>query len=351
MSPLWTFSTGLAVEALAHPVDHRKRSGRYDRRHVGGNSPLVHGNIVAARRLHSVWVSLVLLVACDGPAVAQRDYFISPRGTQIFSLSVQGVNGNQSFNGYQFIQGSSTHSLVSVVQYSRAVALGKRRAGLLTVLPGGSVWGSLNTMIGPLKQSNAGLGDFQFGGTLALAGPPVMNKEEYVEWKPGFAATAVMNVTAPTGQYASSQLFNLGSNRWIFTPSVVMVRYIGKSLIDPHLMTLELKPGVAFFTANHDSSGGGTTNQNPLFAIEGHVTKGLRKGLWASFDGYYKYGGSTQKDDGNPSKVTNAGRLGVALSYALPASWNIKAVYISNYFTSRDNSIERSLKLVFQRTF
>jgi hypothetical protein len=285
-------------------------------------------------------------------AHAQRDYFISPKGTQSVSASYLIGWGNVTFDGYNYIKGASIDQNIAIAQYSRAVALGNHRAGLVVVQPAGKVTGSFLSTSGPLRQSGSGLGDIQFGGTYALAGPPPMTPAEYVQWKPGFAATFAMMVSAPTGDYDSAQAINLGGNRWTFAPAVAFVRYIGDSLIDPHLMTLELKPGLTFFTDNNDLNGGGSAEQKVLYSIEGHITKGFGGGFWGSFGGYYTGGGAVTKNGGKPGDAQNAFRLGVALNYSFSSKVAGKAIYVSNAWTTNPRELkERSVRVILQCSF
>jgi hypothetical protein len=297
-------------------------------------------------------VVLTCLLGWTADAAAQRDYFISPRGTQSITVSGQLVGGNQSFDGYQHLRGSRTDQNVAVFQYSRAIALGDHRAGVLAVQPMGKVDGSVELSTGALGQSSSGMGDLQVGATYAIAGPPPMTREEYVQWRPGFAATIVMMMSAPTGDYEAAKLLNMGGNRWTFSPSVAMVQYVGKSLVDPDLVTLELKPGFTFFAPNDEPYGGGKTRQEPLFTLEAHATKGFAPGVWGSFGVYFKYGGRVHQADGTIGDPQNAYRLGAALSYALTPTLNAKLVYISNAWTStNENAVERSLRAAFAYTF
>ena len=59
---------------------------------------------------------------------------------------------------------------------------------------------------------------------------------------------------------------NIGTNLWSFKPE------LGSSKA-PGPLTLELLPGVTFFTDNNGYFGGSHLVQDPLFAVQGHLVE------------------------------------------------------------------------------
>ncbi len=71
-------------------------------------------------------------------------------------------------------------------------------------------------------------------------------------------------VKGPTGQYDSSKLINIGTNRWSFKPEIGVVHVIGHWAIDVYV-------GGWFFTDNTDFIGGMTREQDPILSTQFHV--------------------------------------------------------------------------------
>src|SRR5262245_7051845 len=77
-----------------------------------------------------------------------------------------------------------------------------------------------------------------------------------------------LRVTAPLGQYDSTKLLNVGTNRSSFKPEIGVSKAWG-SLI------LELIPAITFFTTNNDFLGGNSLAQAPIYSVEGHLIYGI----------------------------------------------------------------------------
>jgi len=65
-------------------------------------------------------------------------------------------------------------------------------------------------------------------------------------------------VRLPLGQYDDNKLMNLGTNRWMFEPSLGAAVHWRKWVFETHLSGW-------FFTKNNAFFNGNTLSQNPLF--------------------------------------------------------------------------------------
>ncbi|MEF8766331.1 transporter [Candidatus Accumulibacter contiguus] len=75
----------------------------------------------------------------------------------------------------------------------------------------------------------------------------------------------------PSGQYDSSRIVNIGTNRWFFKPEVGISQALGS-------WTLEAQAAVTFFTDNKDFVRGNTRSQDPIYSLQGHAIYGFRSG-------------------------------------------------------------------------
>ena len=69
----------------------------------------------------------------------------------------------------------------------------------------------------------------------------------------------------PLGQYDSTKLINLGTNRWSFKPELGLSQRLGQWVV-------EAMAGVWFFTDNTNFFGGRTREQDPIVATQVHLT-------------------------------------------------------------------------------
>ena len=120
-------------------------------------------------------------------------------------------------------------------------------------------------------------------------------------------------MSAPVGQYDSSKLVNIGTNRWSIKPDIGISKAFGP-------LTLELSAGVTFFTKNDDYFGGKTLEQDPVYSTQTHVTYDFGRGVWGALDGTYYYGGRTTVNGVRGDDVQKNSRVGATL--ALPVNRN-----------------------------
>ena len=93
-------------------------------------------------------------------------------------------------------------------------------------------------------------------------GAPALTAAEFKNYRQDFILGASLRVIAPLGQYDADKLVNIGTNRWSFKPEIGFSKAFGP-------WTVELTPGVTFYTDNGDFFGGKTREVAPLFAAAG----------------------------------------------------------------------------------
>jgi hypothetical protein len=83
-------------------------------------------------------------------------------------------------------------------------------------------------------------------------------------------------------------------------------------------VTLELAAGVTFYTPNNDFLGGQEKQQDPIYALQGHLVYAFPYGIWAALDGTFYRGGRTTIDGVRGDDLQENSRFGVTL--ALPVN-------------------------------
>ena len=133
--------------------------------------------------------------------------------------------------------------------------------------------------------------------------------------------SASLQVSAPLGQYDSSKLLNIGTNRWSIKPEVGVSKALGP-------LTLELDAGVTFYTNNDDFLSGMTLEQDPIYAVQVHLIYNFGAGVWGALDATDYTGGRTTVDGVKGDNLQENTRLG--LTVALPVNrYNSIKLYAS----------------------
>jgi hypothetical protein len=149
-------------------------------------------------------------------------------------------------------------------------------------------------------------------------------------------------VIVPLGQYDSTKLINLGTNRWSFRPEVAVSQRLRRWF-------LEVAGGAWLFTTNDNFFGGQTLEQNPFYYIKGDIIYNFRfrRGLWLSFNAGWGNGGEATVEGVFKANLRRNTRLGSTLNIPLTPRNSLKVVYMSG-LTTRLGSDFDSINLVYQ---
>jgi hypothetical protein len=269
-------------------------------------------------------VSVLLASAGWGQDLEPRSYSASPVGTSFAGVGFGRSSGDISFDPTVPITNASA------TLYSPALGLGQTfgvlgRQALFTVsLP--YAWGNASGDVGNGEQNiyRSGLADVKARFSINLRGSPALTPREFAKrTHRSFIVGTSLTFTAPTGQYSGEKLINLGTNRWSFKPEVG-VSYPVKKL------DLDLYAGAWFFMENGNFYPGQVTrSQDPLTAIQAHVSYTVRRSLWMAFDATWYGGGAGIVGNGPPTQRQSNSRAGVTVSLPLAKGQSIKFAYSS----------------------
>ncbi|MCI0441821.1 transporter [bacterium] len=173
--------------------------------------------------------------------------------------------------------------------------------------------------------------NFKFG----LIGTPPLKLPEFAKTPQRLQLSALASFSIPIGEYDGERFINLGTNIWAIRLGTPFVA----PLIDPRRpWLLEVIPSITFFSDNDDPTGDATVREeDPLFAIETHLTHNFTPKFWAGVDLRYRYGGETTTDgiaDDNKSDVLGGG---FTLGYSITPKTSVQATY-GNVLTENDGS-------------
>jgi hypothetical protein len=204
-------------------------------------------------------------------------------------------------------------------------------------------WGDVTGRVGEDTQrvTRSGLADMRAKLSVNFIGNPAVGLRDFVKAPRRAIVGTSLTVTAPTGQYDSARLINLGTNRWGFKPEIGVAAPHGPWDFDAYL-------GVWLFTSNGDFyPGGRTRSQDRVVALQGHASYTFRPRLWAAVDATWYQGGAAHVGDAAPSEPMNNSRLGATVSFPMGRNQSLKAAYSSGVAV-RTGTNFRTLSLGWQ---
>jgi hypothetical protein len=167
--------------------------------------------------------------------------------------------------------------------------------------------------------TRAGLSDMRLRLSVLLRGAPALTPAQLAKAPRRTILGASLTVSAPTGQFFSDKLINLGANRWAFKPEFAVSHPIGAKWM------LDAYAGVWLFTGN-DSFYPGTAlrTQAPMGTFQAHISYNFQRQLWAAFDATYYAGGQTTVSGvGKDDRQANA-RVGGTLVFPVGKRHSVK---------------------------
>jgi hypothetical protein len=204
-------------------------------------------------------------------------------------------------------------------------------------------WGDISGKVFEEARSitRSGLADSRYKLSINLAGNPALRARDFARAPRKTIVGASLTVVAPSGQYDDAKLINLGTNRWAIKPEVGVAVPRGHWDVDAYL-------GVWLLTDNADYfPGGQRRSQDPVVALQGHVSYTFKPRLWAAFDATWYHGGSSTVEGGSPSEGMNNSRMGATLSIPAGRQQSFKIAYSSGVVV-RTGTNFRSLSVGWQ---
>ncbi len=283
-----------------------------------------------------VWTAIVVIamVVPERGVYAQslepRSYVNTPVGINFLLAGYGYTQGNVAFEASLPIKDAKVNVQSGNLAYARSLDVWGLSGKFAVVLPVADVAGSAKLAGEERRRVVTGLGDPILRLSVNFFGAPALSMNEYPAYHQDLIVGASLQVTPPLGQYDSTKLLNVGTNRWSIKPELGVSKAWGP-------VTLELIPAVTLFTNNNDFLGGQTLAQAPIYSVQGHLIYEFFPALWGALDATY-YGGGRTTIDGEKSEQLGHARLGATVALSVSRNHSIK-FYGSNgvYSRSGDN--------------
>ncbi len=284
-----------------------------------------------SRRVRSaVWLFEVILAGavCQGQDLAPRAYVITPVHSNAIVLTYSLFSGNLMFNGAVPITDATANVNAPILGLYHSFSFLGRSANIVASLPYG-VGNFHGTVLGAETTTHrSGMFDSMFRIAVNLKGGPAMDVRQFREYRQKTVLGASLRVMAPTGQYDPQRLINLGANRWAFKPEFGYSRRLGHWIFDGYCGVWFFTRNPEFFSRNAYVPFVQVQTQDPIVAVEGHLSYDVRPRLWVSLDANYWTGGRTSLNGvQNPVTLQRSSRLGVTSSLPVTRHQSFKVSY------------------------
>lgn len=220
--------------------------------------------------------------------IEPRRWTSMPIGTNVVGFGYSHVFGNIDVDPVLQVKDGSVVVNSVAVQYVRPFRIGTRQARIDVLIPYSfATWeGILNGEDREVTRN--GFADPRIRLSLNIIGPKAMTPEEmqaFIKENPRYTTFgASIAVNLPIGQYDGDKLLNIGANSFVFRPQIGMVHNWGT-------WSYELSTSVYFYTDNTDFFINKTKKQDPLFAMQTHLTKQFKHRIWTTLSFGYGLGG------------------------------------------------------------
>jgi len=194
-----------------------------------------------------------------------------------------------------------------------------RSANFAITLP--YAWGNVSGSVGEDRASitRSGLPDTKLRFAINLIGGPALTPQEFARRTPATALGISFTVVPPTGQYDSTKLINLGTNRWSFKTELGLSKPVGHWDFDVYL-------GTWFYTDNNNLRGA-TQKKDPILSTQAHVSYTVRPRTWVAFDATFYNGGETTLDGVAGNNRQKNSRVGLTFSLPMGRTQSWKFTY------------------------
>ena len=267
-----------------------------------------------------------------------RLFWPAPKGTTVLVAGYAYSTGDLLFDSSVPIEGADSVVNTGVLAFARTLDLWGRTSNILLEQPysTGTSRGLLSGS--PAKRDFSAFGDLGVTLNVNLRGAATMTREDFLAFRanPRPIIGASLKVLAPTGQYNSDRLVNVGANRWAARLK------LGTVVILKPKWLLEVSASTWFF-GDDDDFVTGKKEQDPIFALETNLIKRIHPGLWASLDiTYFKGGRQTINHEPLKSEQSNV-KLGGTFVIPFRRRHAIKIGYANGVITKYGNDFDQFL--------
>jgi hypothetical protein len=279
------------------------------------------GSMKTAVRLRLVVATMLVMGAlCPQQILAQvppRFYWKTLSNGNAVPLMFESMSGNANpFDPALIVTpGATFDATLALAGYARTFTLFDRSAMGAVILPMGRIAGDVTVAGKTFHQSASGFGDPMAEFDINILGPRAQkNIPDALRYEPGFSVDFLADLAFPIGEYDGSQPLNIGQHRWYGRVGAPILWQLGP-WVPGRRTTVEFLPVVWLFGTN-DNYVGQTLTTDPIFQLDGHLTRDFTEHFWGALDGTWYYGGKATVNGVPGTKLNNLG-FGLTLGYQI----------------------------------
>lgn len=241
-------------------------------------------------RVVAVCALLIMFNQANAQDLEPRRWTALPAGVNVVGAGYVGLRGDVLFDPVLKIEDADVSGHVVAVSYVRSFKIANKLARFDAVVPWKNMrWSGL--LDGdPATAERVGLADPVVRFSVLLAGAPASGAPANDGKKSNTIFGVAVAISVPVGEYESDKLLNLGTNRYYIRPQLGVLHTRGK-------WSYELTGSTFIYTENDDFFGGSKLEQDPLYALQGHVIRVFDKpGYWVALSTGYGWKGDTVID-------------------------------------------------------
>ncbi len=294
------------------------------------------GNFSIVLFIVMLCVSISTMAQGDGP----RFYWKGLVGTNAIPVigSSMGGNANPMDPSHDVIPGSNFTATMTMAGYAKMLPIRKRSALISVILPMGRITGEASINGIDYSATARGFGDPMILFDINVIGPnAIMNIPDMLRYKPGFSVDVIGNLAIPIGNYDNTSPINIGQNRWYGRIGTPVVWQLG-SWVPGKRTTIEFLPAVWFYSDNTDFVGK-TMSTEPMYHMEGHITRDFMERVWGSLDVISYTGGKATIDGLEGTALNNLG-VGATIGYQVNDNMQLNISYSSTVNDSKPEDLK-----------
>ena len=167
-----------------------------------------------------IWATLVAAMivvperSVHAQALEPRSYANTPVGINFLLLGYGYTEGDVGFDATSPIKDAKVHAHAGLLAYARSLDVWGLSGKFLAVLPVAETSGSAKVKGQEHDRQVFGLADPLLRMSVNFFGAPALTMEDFPTYQQDIIVGASLQVTAPLGQYDSTKLLNVGTNRW-----------------------------------------------------------------------------------------------------------------------------------------
>jgi hypothetical protein len=256
-----------------------------------------------------------------------RQYSNVPVGMNFLLAGYTDSDGGVLFDPSIVLDNAQLRVDGPVLGFARGLALGGLSAKIDAGVSHVCMSGSADFQGQRVSRDKCGITDAKTRLSVNFHGAPALHARDFAGYKQELIVGASLQLGVPIGDYTSTDLINIGANRWSAKLEVGMSKAL------PRHWILELALSDTYYEDNDEFRGAHRRQQDSIWALQMHAVRNLPKGIWIAVDATSYRGGQTTTDGAAEPNRQSSDRLGLTVSFPVTRAQSVKAYYSSGLVT------------------